>query len=90
LQARWQVLSASDVCTAAVWTLPGLATRDLSFAISLARGVAHIAGVGTRPDECRMLEVARRPRERGYARVPPLLGGIDTSVDARCALAGFS
>jgi transposase InsO family protein len=59
LKAHWKVLAASDFLTVEVWTARGLITHYLLFVISLADRVVSIAGITTRPDESRMLQIAR-------------------------------
>jgi transposase InsO family protein len=59
LEAHWKVLAASDFLTVEVWTGRGLVTHYLLFVMSLCDRVVQIAGITTRPDEARMLQVAR-------------------------------
>jgi len=59
LKAHWKVLAASDFLTVEVWTGRGLVTHYLLFVISLYTRIVEVVGITTRPDEARMLQMAR-------------------------------
>ncbi len=59
LKAHWEVMTATDFFTVAVWTPRGLVTYYVLFFIHLATRTVHIAGITTTPDSAFMKQVAR-------------------------------
>src|SRR6266436_3880936 len=54
-----EVLVATDVFTAEVWTLGGLVTYDVLFFVHLGSRKVEIAGMTPHPNEAWMVQVAR-------------------------------
>ena len=52
-------MAASDFLTVEVWTGRGLVTHYLLFVIGLYTRIVEVVGITTRPDEARMLQMAR-------------------------------
>src|SRR5499426_1383885 len=59
IRSHMDVLVATDLFTAEVWTAAGLVTYYVLFFIHLASRKVHVAGVTPHPDELWMIQIAR-------------------------------
>ena len=59
LKAHWRRIVVADFFIAEAWCRRGLVTYYVLFIIELAKGVVHIAGITTQPNEGWMMQVAR-------------------------------